>query len=52
MSDAAVLWFGIYLTLQKGQRKGLNFAVGTYLIQKPHKEVLFSFVAFILNWMY
>lgn len=38
MSDAAMLWFGIYLTLQKAWRKGLNFAVGTYLAQKQQEE--------------
>lgn len=49
MSDAAMLWDGIHLILQKAQRKVLNYAAGKYLIQKGSKQTLFTFVAFTLS---
>lgn len=48
MSDAAMLWDGNHLTLQKAQRKVLNYTVGKYLMQKGGKQTLFTFVAFTL----
>lgn len=49
MSDAAMLWDGIHLTLQKAQRKVLNYAVGKYVIQKGGEQTLFTFVALTLS---
>lgn len=40
MSDAAVLWDGIHLTLHKAHGKVLNYAVGKYIMQKSGKQAL------------
>lgn len=40
MSDAAVLWDGIHLTLHKAQRKVINYAVGKYVMQNSGKQAL------------
>lgn len=40
MSDAAVLRYGVNLTLQKTQRKVLNYAVEKHLVQKGSKETV------------
>lgn len=46
MSDAAMLWDGIHLILQKVQRKVLNYAAGKYLNQKGSKKTTVYFCGF------